>query len=786
MNPGRWKQIEDLYTEALTLDTDARGPFLDAACGADPALRAEIDSLLTAHVAAGNFLSRPAVDVAAQKAPDVLASLSALGHETTGMSARQTIGAWRLIEEIGRGGMGTVWLAERADAQFQSRVAIKIIRDGLDSEDALRRFLHERQILASLNHPNITRLIDGGIAADGRPYFVMEYIAGVPLDEYCNRNRLPVRDRVRLFLDVCAAVQHAHRNLVIHRDLKPGNILVTSEGVVKLLDFGIARILNHDLIGGTIHHTAPAQRLMTPEYASPEQVRGGDITTATDVYALGIVLYELLCGHRPFQFDRARPGDMLQAICEKDPPRPSTLLARRVTTMADETGAAKNDTGSSAAQISADRGVTLPRLRRLLANDLDNIVLMALRKEPERRYGSAQQMADDLTRYLDGLPVMARQESLMYIAGKYVRRHRLGVAAIAVMLLLLVSGILLTTWQARRANAARTLAEHRLDEMRQMARTMMVDLHNEIQPLPGSTAAREFLAKSWLEYLDRLQKETSNNQSLDKEIAEARHLLGVARMETGNFDSALTNLRQALATRQQLLRAAPGNTELQSIVAFSHHRLGRALQDTGSSGEAMEQFQRELEIRERLLARDPASADQQRFYARALYQKGRALLRQNKTREAQAHIQRAWEIHNETLARRPDDATTRHDLALATRELGQASLRLGKTREAIASCRRALALMEATTAANPRLADWQLDMSETLMELGTASAINHDRAAATQCYTRALRIAESLMNNDRVNNRYKSSVDAARVLLRNLTDGAVFAVPGTLSKRDQE
>ena len=367
-----------------------------------------------------------------------------------GLDAERRIGPYKLIRELGRGGMGTVWLAARADEQFEKRVALKVVHAS-DSEEVIRFFRRERQILAGLEHPNIARLLDGGTTEEGLPYFVMEQVEGVPIDRYCDERKLSVPERLRLFEGVCSAVQHAHRSLVVHRDLKPGNILVTEEGIPKLLDFGIAKLLNPGVAGGGSHDTVVA---MTPDYASPEQVRGRAITTATDVYSLGVILYELLTGQRPYRVKSNEHVEVLKAVCESEPERPSTAVGRTgerrqpdgttVTTTPEETGRLRHETPQ--------------RLRKRLKGDLDAVVLAALQKDPIHRYASVEALARDIQRYLDGQPITARKTSTVYRFRKLVGRHKLGVAAAAAILGLLVVLAVTSTIQASRIRKERDRA----------------------------------------------------------------------------------------------------------------------------------------------------------------------------------------------------------------------------------------------------------------------------------------------------------------------------------------
>ena len=424
MGLEHWSRIEALFQAALKRPAHERSAFLHQACNGEPELLAELESLLASHEQAGDFLVEP-----------VLVDAEAVGESLSG----RRIGAYQLLKEIGAGGIGLVYLAIRADDEYRKLVAVKLIKLGMDTRAIVRRFRHERQMLADLEHANIARLIDGGTTDDGRPYFVMEYVEGVPLDEYCDQHRLSVDERLKLFRTVCGAVHYAHQNLIVHRDLKPSNILVTADGIPKLLDFGIAKWLHPEPSVQT--RTSTGLRPMTPDYASPEQVRGETITTASDVYALGVLLYELLTGRHPYLTDDRWLPEVERLICEAEPERPSAMVSR------------------AEGPRPAGWGGSLATLRRRLAGDLDNIVLMALRKEPARRYASAQEFSEDIRRHLDGLPVIARKDTLAYRASKFVRRNKAAVVAATLVFVSLLSGLAATTWEAYRASQQRIRAE---------------------------------------------------------------------------------------------------------------------------------------------------------------------------------------------------------------------------------------------------------------------------------------------------------------------------------------
>ncbi len=446
MTPEQWKHLRELFGMAIERPPAERDAYLDETCADDPALREELDSLLASHDDAETFIEAPVFGNTLKDPPQVATDI-----------AGRRIGSYELVREIGRGGMGTVYLAERADKRYQKLVAIKVVRRGMDTEDILRRFSNERQILASLDHPNIARLLDGGTTDDGLPYLVMEYVEGAMVTDYCDLHRLTTNSRLQIFRTICGAVQHAHQNLVIHRDLKPSNILIKADGVPKLLDFGIAKVFNLDIAEPLTERTLTELRVFTPYYASPEQVRGETLTTTSDVYSLGILLYELLTGFHPYRARSMSPNELARVICEQEPAKPSTTVANFEGRSHGDSKAREAITPES---VSNARNTQPEKLRRSLAGDLDNIILMALRKEQARRYPSVDQFSEDLRRHLDGLPVVARKDTFKYRTTKFVRRNRLGVAAAAMILLTLIGGILATTWQARALRQEKANAEN--------------------------------------------------------------------------------------------------------------------------------------------------------------------------------------------------------------------------------------------------------------------------------------------------------------------------------------
>jgi len=421
VTPERWKQVEAVFERALELAADQRAALLQNSCNGDEELRREVQSLLDSHARAGSFIDQPSLFIASEE----------IDQRDAAVASGQLIGSYRVVREIGRGGMGAVYLAERDDGQYRKRVAIKLIKRGMDTDAVLWHFRNERQILASFDHPNIARLFDGGTTATGLPYFVMEYVEGLPIDKYCDTHRLSIRERLKLFCEVCAAVADAHRRAVIHRDIKSSNIIVTTEGVPKLVDFGIAKILQ-PTDGSETLLTTVGLRPMTPQYASPEQVRGEALTAATDIYSLGVVLYELLTGQLPYRFSSQSPHDVARAITEQEPTRPSTAVA----VVASKRSHA-SDTPVTTAQ-AARSGASKSQIRnaKLLRGDLDNIMLMALRKAPERRYQSVEQLSEDIRRHLEGRPIIARPARAPARVWRWSRRNPILAGAVAGCLLL--------------------------------------------------------------------------------------------------------------------------------------------------------------------------------------------------------------------------------------------------------------------------------------------------------------------------------------------------------------
>ena len=620
------------------------------------------------------------------------------------------IGPYKLLKELGRGGMGAVYLAARADEHYQKRVAIKIIKAGTDSAEVVRHFRRERQILAGLDHPNIARLLDGGATEDCLPYIVMEYIQGQSLHEYCDSRRLPIVERLKVFQQVCSAVAYAHRNLIVHRDLKPSNILVTAEGVPRLLDFGIAKLLNPEVSGEAPTATG---LVLTPEYASPEQARGENVTTASDVYSLGVLLYELLTGHRPYRLKTRQPLEVLRAVCEEEPERPSTIVERT-----EEVTEGSSTVAVTPEGVGRMRDATPERLRRGLRGDLDDIVLMALRKEPQRRYQSVEALSEDVRRYLEGLPVKAGKGTAIYRAGKYVRRHAVGVTAAAALVLLLVTLAVTMTVQSARLARERDRAARERDKADKVS-AFLVDLFKVSDPseAKGNTVtAREILEKGAEKIAGQLKEQPDVKAALMDTMSRVYDALGL-------YDKALTLGEEALALRRQSL----GNERVE--VAQSLQNLANVLEDKGDYTKAETLYREALAIRRTLLGNEhPDVAGTLNNLALILQDKG--------------DYPGAEAIYREVLAMRRKALGNEHpEVAMSLHNLAGLLLVKGDYAGAEPLYREALAMKRKIQDNSPSVAD-------SLDGLAGVLYSNGDYAGAEVLFRETLTIRRKLLGNE--------------------------------------
>jgi eukaryotic-like serine/threonine-protein kinase len=598
MNAERWKKVKNILEDVIEVAPNSRAAFLEKVCANDADLRGEVEKLLEFESAESDFLEQDAV---AHLFENESFSKNQIG---------QQIGNYKITGELGSGGMGAVFLAERADGEFTQKAALKLIKRGMDSDAVLRRFLNERQILAALEHPNIARLVDGGTTRDGLPFFVMEFVEGRNVLDYADAENLDLDERLNLFREICAAVAYAHRNLVIHRDLKPSNILVTGDGTPKLLDFGIAKLLRSDAAA----ETGTQMQVFTPDYASPEQVRGEKLTTATDVYSLGVILYELLTGRRPYRTDSKNIGEIIKAVCETEPKPPSAAIWDFGFRISDLYVQNKSETNQTEKQNNQTNPKSQIRNPKSLRGDLDNIILKALRKEPERRYSSVEQLADDLRRHQTGLPVTASKDTWRYRITKFVARNRAAVAAVALLILALVGGVVGTSWQAiraermrREAETERARAERRFENLRAISNSLVSEIERAIRDLPGSLPARKLLLDRAVEQLDALAADSDGHTDLQLELAWAYQNLGW--MPDGKLSERRKIYEKAAALTEKVLAAEPQNNKARDRLAMIYLDLINLARMRGDVEYTLEYNRRAVEIVEQILRDAPATPE---------------------------------------------------------------------------------------------------------------------------------------------------------------------------------
>ena len=663
VTPALFRRVKAIVSGALDRDEAERTRYVDEACAGDEALRFEVGSLLDATARAEEHFESPA------------------GRFETAMPGDleigSTIGAYRVVKALGAGGMGAVYLAQRADGDFQQRVAVKVVRGGFPTPFLLERFREERRILASLEHPNIARLIDGGTTEAGLPYVAMEYVEGEPIDEFCRLRGLDVPRRLEIFRQVCAAVHYAHQHLVVHRDIKAANVLVTEDGAPKLLDFGIAKLAQPGPAGD---QPLTRYRIATPESASPEQLQGKPITIATDVYGLGVLLFRLLTGQSPYGSQVKSEADLIRAVCEQEPGTPSVI--------------------APAAAIP---------------HDLDVIVLKALRKEPERRYGTAEELSADIGRLLAGHPVLAAADSFTYRARKFVRRNRVAILGLVAVAAAVAAGIGATLWQAGQARAERERAERQFAAVRTLGASVLGELHDAVSSLQGSLTAREILVRRATEYLDALAAETGDNVELRREVADGYIRLGQVQgapgvENLGDRGAAKRSYEKVLTLLEPL--AARPDADPHDSLGVIEARLGLDL----------------------LAARDPPHADLE--HARALLEALPAEVRARprsltlegalwnqialqhlrvkdypKLRDARRHQLRAAEA---VWRSDPNDMNAARSVSLACKQLGAVLEVLKSPDEARPLYDRALELDKARVEREPGRGLWKLDLSFSL------------------------------------------------------------------------
>ena len=698
-----WERVEQLFQEASDLDAAARPAFLAAACRGDERLRHAVGDLLRAstEAAANPLWQEPAMHNEAR-------FLAASDDATT-------LDRYRLLERIGAGGMGVVYKAVRADDEFSKLVAVKIVRDS--DPDMVGRLRQERQILAGLEHPNIARLLDGGTTADGRPFLVMEFVEGLPIDRYVTERQPPLTDLLELFRKICSAVSYAHRNLIVHRDLKPANILVTAEGQPMLLDFGIAKLLD-----GSAQRTRTGAAAMTPEYASPEQVLGAPITTASDIYTLGVLLYELLSGARPYR-NTSSPLELAQAIGTEHPQPLSTHAGRR------------------------------------FDSDLENIVQMALRKEPERRYASAGQFSEDLRLYAARYPVMARPATRGYRMAKFVGRNKAPVVALVLVLLALVGGMAATAWQARIAN-------QRFNDVRQLAHAVVFVYHDAIEPLPGSTPVRQMLVKDALVYLDKLSRD-SGDASLQRELVETYVKIGNVQGNSyysnlGDMAGALVSARKAVKAGEPLVaRDASGLN--QRALASAYAAEADILYSMNDLAGADGRYRKAVSLAEAAVRKLPPDLDTRRQLAGTLRNWGdlagaEGESNMGKPEQALARYRRSFDIANGLVKEYPRSLAAKKELYGSQMALADAETTAGHHAAAEEQTRGALAMIQEISAADPGNASDRVEVANMSTRLAQVLMDNAKPAEAVPLVLAAESIMEAQVKSDPANRMFRRSL----------------------------
>lgn len=714
-SPEAWEHITELFGELLDLPPDERLAFLAQQRAADASVAEELASLLEQHDGHEEFLPELPSD----------------GPSLNDLSGR-LVGAYRLVRLLGSGGMGAVYLAERSDGAYSKQVAVKLLSTVL--LQARDRFLRERDVLAKLEHPNITRLIDGGAMPDGWPYLVMEYVEGVPIDRYCDDRHLSVDERLELLSQVSAGVAHAHKNLVVHCDIKPQNILVTSDGTVKLLDFGIAKLLDSSA-GATL------LRPSTPAFSSPEQLQGDPVTTSTDVYAIGVLAYVVLTGSGPYALRSGRVDEIVRAVLTAEPVRASLAP-----------------------------GVPPPRARRL-RGDLDNILAKAVAKDPGRRYATVQQLADDLEAHRRGFPVRARPDGLVYRFRKFTVRHRFASAAMVTAVVSLLVAVVVTSRQAQ-------VAHRRFDDLRDLAHAVVFDVNDSLSTIPGTTATRKLVVETALRYLDRLNAEDVTDRALSAELAAAYIRIGKVQggaflPNLGDSAGAVSSFRKAVATVDR----APEHGRLERLRIEARISIGLLAVDPVAG---KPEFDAAIEAAERLLTADANDVDLLRLIATAYH--GRATIG-----HLTGHVP-----DNEAMSRREIAVLERirslspgawGDALSLTRARGQLALALGQKLDqtgALAELHRARAVVVAALEHDPRNQQLVRAHAENRLRAGSVLLALGRRGDATTELEAAISLLDPLVTSDPQNMQYRADLSYAWLHLGDVRR-AQDDLPGALA-----
>ncbi|MBS1795466.1 MAG: serine/threonine protein kinase [Acidobacteria bacterium] len=796
MDAARFQKVKDIFAEAAELSAAHRTAFLRARCGADDELYAEVRSLLAAHDEPEHLIEKNAFSLPHELAANGAAPVAA-------DYAGKRFGNYEIVREIGRGGMGAVFLAERADGEFNQRVALKIVRRTVLDDETERHFRREREILAALNHPNIARLYDGGVSDAGEVFLAMEYVEGETLLEYAENKDLSVEQRLRLFLKICAAVAYAHRNLTVHRDLKPSNILVTGDGEPKLLDFGLAKMSESDDPGGRISDFETENngsegpnfksqiettvfRAFTPAYASPEQILGRAITTASDIYSLGVVFYELLAGDKPFHFEDKSLEEIIDTLTNSEPNPPSSAMANFKSRISD----------------------SKKRNPKLLKGDLDSIALKALQKEPERRYKTVEGLTGDIERHLNDLPVLARPAGFSYRAAKYFRRNRIAVSAAAVVFLSVVTGLAFTLWQANETRKERDRAEQRFNDVRKLSTSLLFEIAPKIENLNGTTEARELLVKNALEYLDSLSAETHNDITLKAELAAAYEKVGDLqgnpnKPNLSDFTGAVSSLTKANEIRRELPATAEnqillaGNFLRSSEVRYVQNDVKGAIGDSEAALRIYEslapnsdspdikfslfetrintaqiysninQYKTAIPLLEGILAdfkelnENEKNVRVLRVRAETIYAK--SLSWDDRQAEAEAQITKTVEAADRLLSEFPDDAYLRQQI-WQTFSTASSVYENSKNQISYAFIRKAATLAESAVAADPADMQSKQNLAKSYSRAGFSKILLGDLSEGLEYLKKSEKISRELVEKEPKNISYQK--DFGRLYIR--------------------
>jgi eukaryotic-like serine/threonine-protein kinase len=730
--PEYWTEIEEILAGVVDLAPADRAAALAARCAARPQLRAEVESLLAAHDRGGLL------------APGGFAPAAEPDEATAG----SIVGSWRLLERIGQGGMSDVHRAVRASGDFTHVVAVKLVHTLAHDRDLSRRFHAEREVLGALHHPHVVALIDGGVSAQGRPYLVMELVEGQPMTQFARERQLPLHERLQIFGQVCSAVQHAHQNGIVHRDLKPANILITADGHAKVLDFGVAKLLTPPGVTPAGSATGLLPAPLTPNYASPEQLRGLPVTTASDVYALGVLLYELLSGARPYEIAGQPLDAVLERVLSPDTRRPSAV---------------------------ADAGaVPLPYPRRRLRGDLDAIVRRAMALEPERRYASAAELADDLARVRHGQPVLAREPSAGYLIRRFAARHTAAVVVGGIAVVGILAALSLAIVQARVAERERARAEQRFAEGRTLANALILRVHETLVALPGAMPARRAILDEARRYLERLAEEAGADPALALDLARAYHQLGAIEggpmtSNLGDRDAASASFRKAIGLLEPL--ASDGDATIALLVELSalHTVLGQTLAaQPGRHDEGAAAALQGVAVAERLFARHPDDDAAQHAFVAAHY--GMVTLLFSPERER--HLRAALDVQRARLARAPDDPDRLVIAALTEWTLAGHLEAHGRHEDAGSHHDAVRRLYGRYLAAGAGARLGEEARGTALNAIGFASYYLGDLEASMAAYRESIAVRQVLAQRDRANAVIWPTVAATRASLARVLEAA--------------